>query len=106
MVALVLGMFDLSGLKWFEAHMKQDHYGKLMVTTDSNQQVEKEIRSRAMNDGYRVQVTSIAYSELAKQRVLEFQLKWRAPARNKEVPAFVNKLSEDPHVLNVKWESS
>src|SRR5882724_7913131 len=24
MVALVLGMFVLSGLKWFEAHMKQD----------------------------------------------------------------------------------
>jgi putative Mg2+ transporter-C (MgtC) family protein len=103
--ALVLGVTVLSGLRWFESTMKQDHYAKLIVTTDGDELAQKQICDLAVNEGYRIQVLSLAYSEAAKHRTLEFQLKWRAPAQTKEVPAFMSELSQDLHISSIRWEN-
>lgn len=105
--ATVLGMLVLSGLRWFDYHMKQEQHGTLYLTTERDEPKPEEIRNAVQKSGYKIiSVASVAYVNQARQRELEFRLQWRAAPRNAEGPAFLGELLSDPHILTAHWKVS
>jgi putative Mg2+ transporter-C (MgtC) family protein len=104
--ALALGMIVLSGLRWAETRMKQDQRGKLIVTANRDDLIQEEICSRAANDGYRATVSSALINDASRLLTLEFRLHWRSASPPTKIPPFVDKLSQDPRISNIRWETA
>jgi putative Mg2+ transporter-C (MgtC) family protein len=104
--SFVLGMLVLSGLRWFDTHMKQEHYGMLYLTTEHDAPRQEEIRAAVEKSGYKISVSSVAYVNQTQERQFEFKLQWRAEPRDPEAPQFLRELSSDPHVLTARWKAS
>ncbi len=104
MAAFVLGIAILSGLRWFDHHLKQEQHGTLTLTTEANLPSEDEIRRTAGKHGYRLTVASIAYPDQTQRRQIEFRLEWRSAPPKVDVPPFLAGLSSDPRVLSVFWK--
>jgi putative Mg2+ transporter-C (MgtC) family protein len=105
-VASVLGVLVLSGLRWFEQRMKQDQQGILTLTTAPDEPPEEEIQSTVRKAGYKINLFSVAYVDQRRQRQLEFKLQWRAVPGHSDAPPFLRDLVSDPHVQTAQWKIS
>lgn len=103
--AFALGMGVLSGLRWFDYHLKQEQHGVLYLTTDSDEPQREAIQAVVQKAGYKIiGVSSAIYSNQTKQRELEFKLQWRGVPQNPNLPPFLRDLTSDPHVLKAQWK--
>jgi putative Mg2+ transporter-C (MgtC) family protein len=104
--AFVLGMLVLSGLRWFDHHMKQEQHGILSLTTARDQPTESEIRSAVQKAGYKISVSSVAYPSHMAERQIEFKLQWRAVPQETDIPPFVSELLKNQQVRAALWKIS
>jgi putative Mg2+ transporter-C (MgtC) family protein len=104
--AFLLGMVVLSGLRWFDHHMKQEQRGLLSLTTEHSLPAEDRIRSIIRNAGYEISIASVAYVNQTEQRELEFHLQWRAAPQRSETPLFLEELAKDRGVASLRWKVS
>jgi putative Mg2+ transporter-C (MgtC) family protein len=104
--ALALGMFVLSGLRWFDYHMKQEQHGILGLTTESEQPTEEQIRAIVRKAGYKISIASVLYSNQAQQRQFEFKVQWRGVPQSADVPPFLKELLADQHVSSAQFKVS
>jgi putative Mg2+ transporter-C (MgtC) family protein len=105
--SLALGMVVLSGLRWFEIHMKQDQYGVLCLTTEGDDPQEEIVRALAQKAGYRIDVSAVTYINQTQRRDFEFRVKWRGTTAQKlKVPSFLAELLSSPQVVTAQWKVS
>jgi putative Mg2+ transporter-C (MgtC) family protein len=105
--AFALGMLVLSGLRWFEARMKQDQHGILCLTTEGAVPSDETVRAIAQKAGYTIDVSAVTYINQTQRRDLEFRVKWRGSAAQKvNVPPFLAELSSSPQVVTAQWKIS
>jgi putative Mg2+ transporter-C (MgtC) family protein len=104
--AFVLGMLVLEGLRWFDYRMKHDQHATLCLTTERDEPQQEAIRALAQKAGYKVSVSSVAYTNQSQQRQLEFNVQWRGVPQKTEAPPFLRDLVSDPHVLAAQWKIS
>jgi putative Mg2+ transporter-C (MgtC) family protein len=103
--ATALGMLVLSGLRWFDYHMKREQFGTLNLTTEHDLPKRESIEATVQKNGYKiVSISSIAYISQSQQRQFEFRLQWRTSPQNLDAPPFMTELSSDPHVLAAQWK--
>lgn len=103
--AFLLGMFVLSGFRWFESHMRQERYATVILTTERDSPPPGEIQASIAKAGYAVTVSSAIYTKGTGQRTLEYRLQWRGRLRSTELPSFLEHLSRHPQVLTVRWKT-
>jgi len=104
--AFVLGMFVLSGLRWFEYHLKQEQHGTLILTTQRDHPSEGEIEAVVRKAGYKISISSVAYGSQAEQRQIEFNLQWRGIQQSADAPPFLRQLLQNEHVSAAEWKVS
>lgn len=102
----LLGMAILSGLRWFDYHMKQEQHGILTLTTENSQPTDEEIRTTVRKAGYKISVSSVAYVNQTERRELEFNLRWRALPQTADLPPFLKEFAADQRVTAARWKVS
>ena len=105
-VAFVLGILVLSGLRWFDYHMKQEQHATLILTTERDDPPEEEIQATVRKAGYKISISSVAYGSQTEQRQLEFNLQWRGVPQSADAPPFLRQLLKDQRVLAAQWKIS
>lgn len=103
---LALGVLVLTGLRWFDYHMRVDQHGTLSLTAERDQPVEKEICAAVQKAGYKIHVSSVAYIGQTGQRVFEFALQWRARPETADVPPFLKELAQTAGISSLQWKLS
>jgi putative Mg2+ transporter-C (MgtC) family protein len=104
--AFVLGMFVLSGLRWFDYRMKQEQHATLILTTERDDPPEEEIQAIVRRAGYKISISSVGYGSQTEQRQLEFNLRWRGVPQNADAPPFLRQLLKDQRVSAAQWKIS
>jgi putative Mg2+ transporter-C (MgtC) family protein len=103
---LVLGVLVLTGLRWFDYHMRVDQHGTLSLTAERDHPAEEEICAAVRKAGYKIHVSSVAYVGLTGQRVFEFALQWRGRLETANVPPFLKELAQTGGVSSLQWKVS
>ena len=102
---LALGMLVLTGLRWFDDHMKQEQHGTLCLTTERDEPRQEAIRAIVQKTGYKmISVAAVTSDKQRRKRDLEFMVQWRAEPHNVEAPPFLENLLNDPHVAAAHWK--
>jgi putative Mg2+ transporter-C (MgtC) family protein len=104
--ASVLALLVLSGLRWFDHHMKQEQHGILSLTTERDQPTNEDIRTAVQKAGYEIGIASVAIDSQTGKRQLEFNLQWRSEPQKSNVPTFLEALAEDGRIASVQWRVS
>jgi putative Mg2+ transporter-C (MgtC) family protein len=104
--ASVLALLVLSGLRWFDHHMKQEQHGILSLTAERDQPIDEDIRAAVQKAGYEIGIASVAIDSQTGKRQLEFNLRWRSEPQKSNVPAFLEVLAEDGRIASLRWRIS
>jgi putative Mg2+ transporter-C (MgtC) family protein len=105
--ATALGVLVLSGLRWFDYHMKQEQHGILYLTTERDQPNQEAIRATVQQAGYKIiGLSSITCDNQTQKRQLELKVQWRAAPHDVDEPPFLKDLERDPHVATALWKVS
>ncbi|MGA3209876.1 MAG: MgtC/SapB family protein [Terriglobales bacterium] len=105
-VAFLLGMLVLEGLRWFDYRVKQEQHGILNLKAERDQPTEEEIRATVRSSGCKITISSVSYLDQTQQREFEFRLVWRAVPQGAEAPSFLRVLLSNPHILAAQWKDS
>lgn len=97
-----LAIVILSGLKYFEDRMKQDHQGRLLVVTGASGPEEQDILSLVQSGGFRASSFGYAASEADQQEWI-CELRWRATLKDVSAPAFVRQVRATKGVVRISW---
>lgn len=106
LAGLALGVLVLTGLRWFDYHMRVDQHGTLSLTTEHNHPLEEKICAAAQKAGYKIHVSSVAYIGQTGQRAFEFALQWRARPGTAGIPPVLNELAQTEGVSSLQWKLS
>jgi putative Mg2+ transporter-C (MgtC) family protein len=106
LASFALGVLVLSGLRWVDYRVKQDQYGTLHLTTESDDPMQEAIRATIQKAGYKISLSSVAYVNQTQRRELEFRLQWRGLPQIADVPSFLKDLMSDPHIVAAQWKVS
>jgi putative Mg2+ transporter-C (MgtC) family protein len=98
---LVLGIAILGGLRYVEAHMKQERHGTLVVAAAAGGPGEEEIRARLLAEHYTLNSCSVAYT--AESSELACQISWRGRVIDTRAPELVRALANRAGVARVSW---
>src|SRR6202050_2227208 len=74
LVGAALGMLVLTGLKFVEDRMQQDHQAQLLIVTGPSGPDEPEIRSILENNGFRISSCAFGASQATENRELNWGL--------------------------------
>jgi putative Mg2+ transporter-C (MgtC) family protein len=97
-----LGIAIISGLRWLDRCMPQEHHAILSITSQSQDLGHEAIRLAAQKAGYEISIVSSAY--LGREWRLQFRLQWHGTAKVAAQPEFLNRLVQDPQVLAAEWK--
>jgi putative Mg2+ transporter-C (MgtC) family protein len=105
LASLGLGLLVLTGLRWFDYHMRVERRGTLSLTTEDEQSAEEEICAAARKSGYKIYVSSVTYGQTGQQ-IFEFALQWRGRPQTGDVPPFLKELAQSGRVSSLQWKLS
>jgi putative Mg2+ transporter-C (MgtC) family protein len=103
LVGSAIGILVITVLKALEDRKKQDHEGKLSVMLDASGPTEHEIRASLAQAGLKISSCAFAYSRVGESMDLDCYVRWRAAARETEVPEVVRTLAGTPGVTRIAW---
>ena len=103
LIMLGLGVFTLSGLKWFEARWRQDRHASLSVTVGIEGPTDKEISKILQDNGFKIASLAVNYTEGLKYRELNCVVRWRGHTTDIEPPAFLNLLARQSDIEKMSW---
>lgn len=98
----VLAIVILSGVKYAEDRIKQDHVGRLLVVTNAFGPNEHELLSLVQAGGFSAYFLGYDGGESDRQE-WTCELRWRAALRDVTVPAFVRQLQATKGVIRISW---
>jgi hypothetical protein len=101
---LVLTLFTLWVLKFFENHLTQDHRGSLCVVT-GNEELSRELRVLVKQSGLQVHAWTVDVSRARERVVVQCELRWRAPRQEHGEPAVIDALRQRPDVERLRWQT-
>jgi putative Mg2+ transporter-C (MgtC) family protein len=102
LAALGLGLFVLWILQWVEPFIHRDRLANLTVATSAKGPPPEEIERELAAAGFKIASHSVAYSDQAQTRELQYEVKWRS--RYSTVPGFLPALAKRPGVLKLEWQ--
>lgn len=103
LVGSTIGMLVITVLKAVEDRKREDHEAKLSLVVDGSGPAEHEIRASLAQAGLKVSGCAFAYSRVGGSMDLDCYVRWRAPARESEVPEVVRTLAGTPGVTRIAW---
>jgi putative Mg2+ transporter-C (MgtC) family protein len=95
-VATVLGVFALWGLKLFERRLRQERNGTLALDLEPDGPSEEEIRRRIGEAGHAVVSTNVSLVAAGARRTLSFTLRYPTVADEARVPPLISALAREP----------
>ena len=98
----VLAIVILTGIKYLEDRMKQDHQGRLLVVTDGSGPEEEQILSLVRAEGFRASAFGYSAGETEWQE-WTCELRWHATLQDVTIPAFVRLLRTTRGVTRISW---
>lgn len=102
-VALVLGMLVLSGLKRAENHLTQVWRGLLTLTsTIDGGSTEGSVRAMIAARGFTLISTGVSYDKPAGRWTFRCDLRWHAD-HPEEIQTLLKSLSDNPGILELSW---
>jgi len=102
-VATVLAIAVVSGLRSFDRHLNRQRRGTLNLVTKRDQPSYQALLSVVESAGYRAVVSSVGYPDAVERREIELRVSWREEAAKPSLPAFLGPLSKDPDVFAARW---
>jgi putative Mg2+ transporter-C (MgtC) family protein len=106
LVGAAIGMLVLTGLKFIEDRLEQEHQAQLLIVSGPSGPDEAEIRAILENSGFRISSCSFGASQATENRELNWNLNWRAKPFVMAVPEVVHFLMARPGVVSVAWTPS
>jgi len=103
LVAAVLGILVLGGLKFIEERMKQDQSATLLVALDAGGPEERKLRGLLHGESYRIASCAFVSTAGDTARELTFDLRWRKQPRETAVPEVVHRIAELKGVTRIAW---
>jgi putative Mg2+ transporter-C (MgtC) family protein len=100
---LGIGVVVLSGLRYLEPLMRQDHEGTLVIVLTRTGPSESEIHGSLAAEDYQVRGCSVIYNTPDGTHEWTCQVKWRSRDSGVRLPEFVRTLSHHPGVSRVAW---
>ncbi|HTV16966.1 MAG TPA: MgtC/SapB family protein [Acidobacteriaceae bacterium] len=103
-VGTILALVTLSGLKWFEHRMNQQHRGKLTVRLNEDIFAEDALRARLESAALHIHSWSVSTSPAANEKIVECDLHWRRRSGDPFTPAPVRALERSAGVIHLSWQ--
>jgi putative Mg2+ transporter-C (MgtC) family protein len=103
LVGALIGMFVLTGLKFIEERMQQDHQAKLLIVSAVSGPSKDEIRAILQNSGFQISSCAFSATQGVDSMELNCDLHWRARPYETKVPEAVHLLTARPGVIRVAW---
>ncbi len=100
----VLALATLSGLKWFEHRMDQQHQGRLTVRLNEDIFPEDALRIRLQAAPVHLHSWAVSTSPAANEKIVECELRWRRSSRDPFPPAAVRDLEKSVGVIHLSWQ--
>ncbi|MBB6143936.1 putative Mg2+ transporter-C (MgtC) family protein [Silvibacterium bohemicum] len=102
--AAALTLVTLSGLKWLEHRMDQQHRGKLTVTFNGYIFSEDRLRHQLRAGALHIHSWSVLAAPEAQETTVECELRWQHPSRDPFPPDIVPELQRSSGVTQVNWQ--
>jgi len=105
-VSTVLGFSVLWGLRYVESHVERYQLAELKITIEGDQLLPHELRQRLRSAD--LQIKSFSASNYIQEhlRRFEFEVRWRSPRGNADVPVILAELECLPGVIELDWKAS
>jgi putative Mg2+ transporter-C (MgtC) family protein len=100
--ATVLTLGVLSGLKILERYIRQEHRGMLLVRFTNDGVDIAEVKDLLSSEGYSVFGTAATYVD-GRSNEIQWDLRWRGPYVDAELPSFVPRIVALSGVENLQW---
>jgi putative Mg2+ transporter-C (MgtC) family protein len=101
LVALGIGLIILAGMKFAENRMDRERLVTLDLTLDASGPAENDISQMLTAAGMRI--NSLGVTRTPSNRELHFDLLWRLPAEQADVPEVIDAIARQPGMLRVAW---
>ena len=101
---VVLGFTTLSGLRWVEGLLPQDHRASLTVVIGAEANIgEDEISRSLAGDGYKAQLQGVRFAGGSRRREYNWDIAWTGRAGDIRLPSYLADLAQRPGVLRLSW---
>jgi putative Mg2+ transporter-C (MgtC) family protein len=102
-VALLLGLGVLRGLKRVEGLLPQDRHAKLSVSGARDSLSTDELRAEIVSHGLQLSSPEVRYDRDSGSWTLSYEVHWRALPADPPLPVFVKELANRPGILRLEW---
>jgi putative Mg2+ transporter-C (MgtC) family protein len=99
------GVVVVSGLRFFEGHMKQERRGTLMVVVKQGGPGEPEIRAGLVAERYTLHSCAPVYNVAAETQEFTYQVSWSGREFETRVPELVRTLAHQAGVAKISWST-
>jgi len=103
-VTLGLGIFVLSGLKWFEKKWSQERHASLILVAGSGGPTDEEVTAILRESGFNITSFAVTLTDGLKCRELNCDVRWRGYITDVSPPAFLTKLAQHAGVQKLSWK--
>jgi putative Mg2+ transporter-C (MgtC) family protein len=104
-VAFLMGIVVLIGLKRLEALLPRDRRAILTMTADASGPTEEEIHRELVAKGFRVLSTTVRYDRNGGSWTLLYDVRWRPQQASVQMPPLVKDLSQRSGISRLEWNS-
>ena len=103
LVATLLCLFALWGLKAIENRLRLQHRARLIVKLDSSGPGEEEIRAWLAKQGLTIARSRLRVWQVADRRELMFELRYLRRAMQTQVPPAIKELAGETGIVSLEW---
>ena len=103
-VAALLGLAVLRGLKWFERRYSYDQTAILCLTASGTGPDPKELSSLLEQNDCLVQNWSLSLSKERMTSRLSCEVHWRRQSKTARLPDFLSELSQRKEIVDLTWD--
>jgi putative Mg2+ transporter-C (MgtC) family protein len=100
--ATVLTLGVLWGLKILERYIRKEHRGTLLVRLSADRANAADVQQLLVSEGYSISGTAATYAE-DRSNEIKYDLRWRGPYVEADLPGFVPKIVALSGVEGLQW---
>ncbi|HEX3943768.1 MAG TPA: MgtC/SapB family protein [Rhizomicrobium sp.] len=102
--ALVLAIFVLWGLKWFERRSSQDYRATLTLTALAGSISSEDLHASLCAEGFHISSCNTSWRRQSAERRWTYELHWREKGEPSDAPPLAQRLSAHPGVISLQWK--
>ena len=104
-VAFLIGIVVLVGLKRLEALLPRYRRATLTMTADASGPTEDEIRHNLVGQGFQIMSAAVCYDRNEGSWTLRYDVRWRSLQASEPMPPLVKELSRRSGISRLEWSS-